>query len=112
MFDQKALSDFEKEPKSAYFWILASSYLYYYRPQLKPILSDTTFDLLCKKLLDVRDTVHHSKLGMLISKEDLKAGSLYSLHWRRYPIGLVRMAENLSENKYDSEVLGVDKDLG
>jgi hypothetical protein len=64
---------------------LIHSYLYYAMDS--PVISDVEFDALCKKLLD--SGVEHS----LISKEDLAAGTGYSI--QEYPGEIVAAAEHL-----------------
>lgn len=94
--DNKARGDFKEAPQSVVAWILMASWLYYHKPTLSPILSDSTFDSMCKWLYDNYDKVEH-RYKHLISKEDLKAGSLYSLGSYGFARPLNMIAEKLSE---------------
>lgn len=96
-YDQQARQDFKSNPKSIYYWILAASYLYYFKPDMTPLLSDETFDRMCKTLLDRYDSIPpHSMLAHLINKDQLQAGSFYDILDNQYPLWLTRMAEDMS----------------
>jgi hypothetical protein len=64
---------------------LIHCYLYYVLNS--PVVSDSEFDLLCKNLLE-EDSDHP-----LISKEDLRAGTGYSI--KEYPKEIIEQAEKL-----------------
>ena len=64
---------------------LIHSYLYYKLNE--PVISDTEYDMLCKELLN--SGVEHP----LISKEDLAAGTGYSI--AEYPSEIIKEAEKL-----------------
>lgn len=96
--DQQARIDFKASPKSVYFWLLASSAVYYLYPSKSSLLSDDVFDNMCKWLLDNYDTCpKHSKLAHLVTKENLIAGSFYNIRETEYPLWLVRMACYMSD---------------
>lgn len=96
-YDQQARDDFKESPKSIHFWLLAASYLYYFSPDRTPLLSDETFDRMCKVLLDRYDSIpQHSMLAYLVSKEQLQAGSFYDILDNQYPLWLTRMAVDMS----------------
>jgi len=63
-------------------WYLMASYLYY----LKDIslLQDHEYDLVCKEIFERWDKIDHQHKE-LISKEDLKAGTGFSLREEDYP---------------------------
>ena len=63
-------------------WYLMASYLYY----LKDIslLQDHEYDLVCKEILERWDNIDHSHKE-LISKDDLRAGTGFSLKEEDYP---------------------------
>lgn len=104
-YDQKAREDFKSSPKSIYYWLLSASYLYYFKPDTTPLLSDTTFDRMCQALLERYDSIPpHSKLAHLVSKEQLQAGSFYDILDNQYPLWLTRMAEDMSKQ--------LDKQIG
>lgn len=63
-------------------WVLILSYGYYIRHD--SIVSDTTFDLMMKTLLDNFDEVDHVHKH-LITKDDLSAGTMYTLRHDDYP---------------------------
>ena len=93
--DQKANEDFASHPSSVVSWLIMGSWLYYYRIGATPILSDTTFDSMCKWLYDNFDDVEH-KYKDLIKRDDLAVGSLYSLKQEDYPHSLQVIAESLA----------------
>jgi hypothetical protein len=64
---------------------LIHCYLYY--ALNSPVISDTEFDALCKKLLD--SGAEHE----LVSKSDLRAGTGYSI--KEYPAEIIEKAEAL-----------------
>lgn len=61
-------------------WYLMMSYLYYVRNV--QVIPDTTYDLLCKRLLDEFDSVEHQHKH-LADTESLYAGTAYSI--KEYP---------------------------
>lgn len=96
--DQEAREDFKASAKSVYFWLLASSAVYYLYPSKASLLSDHCFDKMCKWLLDNYDSCpKHSKLSHLVTKENLVAGSFYNIRDTEYPLWLVRMACDMSD---------------
>lgn len=97
-YDTQARENYKKSPKSVYFWLLASSYLYYHEPHRPSLLSDEVFDKMCKHLLENYDTIpKHSKLAHLITKDNLQCGSFYNILQHEYPVWLVRMAQEMSD---------------
>ena len=60
-------------------YYLMYSYLYYEKDS--PIVSDTEYDTICKRLYDEWDTIEHYHKH-IINKEDLTAGTGYTL---KYP---------------------------
>lgn len=63
-------------------WYLMSSYLYYLHEV--SLLHDHEYDLLCKELLSRWDKVEHPHKH-LVSKEDLMAGTGFTLREEDYP---------------------------
>lgn len=63
-------------------WVLILSYGYYIRHD--NLISDHTFDLMMKMLLKHFDEVEHVH-KYLITKDDLKAGTMYGLKNDDYP---------------------------
>jgi NAD-dependent DNA ligase len=61
---------------------LVHSYLYYIEET--PIITDTEYDRLCKKLLNSFDTLTH-RHKHLVSKEALQAGTGYHISEDDYP---------------------------
>lgn len=97
-YDQQAREDFKASAKSVYFWLLASSCVYYLFPSKTSLLSDECFDKICKWLLDNYESCpKHSKLAHLVTKENLIAGSFYNIRDTEYPLWLVRMSCDLSD---------------
>lgn len=78
-------------------WILMASYIYYRRPDLDPIISDTMYDAMCRILLDNWDDIEHMHKN-LITKEDLKSGTLYRLLDHDYPTICKQSAIILAED--------------
>lgn len=100
MYDELMREEFKKNKKSMIGWLLMASWLYYHKPNMEPILGDTTFDKAAKWLYEHFDEVDH-KYKSLITKDDLKAGSLYSIGSYDYPLPIIHIAELLSEGKAD-----------
>ena len=97
-YDTQAREDYKQSKKSIYFWLLASSAIYYLCPHKNPLLSDETFDKMCRHLLDNYDThPKHRMLHHLVTKDSLAAGSFYNLQEIDYPVWLVRMAQDMSD---------------
>jgi hypothetical protein len=80
-YDDQARRDFKENPKSAVFWYVVSSYAYYIRGC--SLLSDETFDKLCKVILERK--IQHSKLSHLYTDDDLRAGTGYAIPIKKYP---------------------------
>lgn len=80
--DQKARELIAEGPNLIVPWFLMASYLYYHKSE--SLFSDTYYDELAKDLLSNWDSIEHSH-KYLIPKEDLIAGSLYSLKANDYP---------------------------
>lgn len=80
--DDKARECFKGHKETIIPWILMSSYMYYCKHT--SILSDTTFDKMCKYLLDNWDDIDHPHKE-LIDKGSLRAGTLYTLKEEDYP---------------------------
>lgn len=70
---------------------LVHSYMYYILDD--PVISDIEYDLLCKELLEKFDEIDYHPHKHLVSKEDLRAGSGYSI--RKYPQIVVNLANAL-----------------
>ena len=95
-YDVKCLGEIEETPKAIVGWLLMASWIYYQKPNMAPLLSDHCYDKLCKDLLKTLEENTHKYVG-LISEEDLKAGSLYSLGSYDYPKYIIHFAEELSD---------------
>ena len=96
-YDLQLQRDYSTSPSSLYFWILASSYIYYC-DNATPLLSDGCFDWACKTLLERFDEIpEHSKLKGLITEDGLRAGSFYNILSNHYPLWMVRMAQEMSK---------------
>ncbi|AVI05122.1 hypothetical protein [Vibrio phage VP06] len=81
MWDWEDLKD---KPNKAVSALLTSSYLYYLRGDLRPIMKDEDFDKCCKLLRrKFREVTHHHKV--LIRMSDLRAGTLFRLRDHDYP---------------------------
>lgn len=85
--DDLAATDSKLHPNSVVGWILLASFAYYHRDE--NILSDSLFDYLCSTALIDWDKITH-RFKHLITKEDMKAGSCYSIKQEDYPYGIIR----------------------
>ena len=75
-------------------WYLILSYAYYIEDE--SLVSDSEYDALCVRLLDKFDEIeHHHK--HLISKDDLAAGTGYTLTKKDYPQIVIGAAKQLRE---------------
>lgn len=90
-YEQQARNDYKQSPKSAVYWVVIASYLYYCRDE--SILSDEVFDKIMKLILDKK--IKHSKLSHLVTDDDLRAGSLFRLKVKDYPDFIVDQAERM-----------------
>lgn len=97
---------FKKSPQSVVSFLIMGSWLYYFKPECWPILEDETFDRACRWLYDNFDSIEH-RYKHLIIKEDLAAGSLYSLKSYDYPTYLTWLSQHLSEAEEKPEWLGL-----
>ena len=96
-YDQQAREDYKASPSSIYYWLIASSSIYYISCDMTPLLSDECFDKMCKHLLNSYENIpKHSKLHHLVTKENLESGSFYNLISTDYPLWLARMAQDMS----------------
>lgn len=80
--DAKGKNLLEVNPNLIVPWFLMASYLYYHTNQ--SLLSDEYYDKLSKELLSRWDQVEH-RHKYLITKDDLIAGSLFTLKEENYP---------------------------
>lgn len=88
-----ARSDFKQNKASVFAWIVIASFLYYHR--YCSIFEDEDFDKMCSFALKNFDVMEH-RLKHLVSKDDLRAGSLFALSVDKYPHGVVALAEHYS----------------
>ena len=96
-YDQQAREDYKASPSSIYYWVLASSAIYYLNAEMTPLLSDECFDKMCLHLLNNYDSIpKHSMLHHLVTKDNLQSGSFYNLLDIHYPMWLVRIAQDMS----------------
>lgn len=72
MLDKQCLETVDKNINMSVPWYLMAAYAYY--EEDNPILSDSMFDRLAKKMLKNWDAIEHFHKHV-ISKDDLKAGS-------------------------------------
>lgn len=98
MYDKEMRRDFKINKGSVIGWLLMASWIYYNKPNSPPILSDSVFDNACKWLYDHFDEVNH-KYKDLVVRDDLKAGSLFSIPTYSYPQFIIHLAELLTEEK-------------
>ena len=71
-------------------WMVAS-YLYYIR--YESVMEDSAYDDICKRLLECYDDITHEH-KRFVSKEDLQAGTGFTLRQKDYPRIVVIVAED------------------
>ena len=79
-------------------WYLIHSYLYYKLDS--SLLEDTTFDYLCKRLLEEFDNIEHPHQNLLF-KSSLRAGTAFHIREDRYPNIVKGAAYDLLDGKMD-----------
>lgn len=84
-------------PNTLISWILICSYCYYQKDST--IVSDETFDKLCKECLDKYHDLRHAHKH-LVSKQDLQAGTLFTLKHNDYPLIVQCCAGQMLEQVY------------
>lgn len=84
---------------------LVHCYLYYIKNT--PIIEDTEFDLLCRKILDKWNNIWH-KYKNLLSIDDLKAGTGYSI--KKYPEDIINDAKKRLEKEKLNQVYEINND--
>lgn len=89
--DHIARKSYKESPASVIYFIVISSYLYYVRSE--SILSDETFDKMCKLAFDKQ--IKHKLLSHLINDDRMKAGSLFDIKPNQYPDFIINDAEKL-----------------
>ena len=75
-------------------WYLILSYAYYIEDE--SLVTDTEYDNICRRLLDKFDEMEH-RHKHLISKDDLAAGTGYTLTKKDYPQIVIGAAKQLRE---------------
>lgn len=91
-YDKAARETFKINPASAISWVLSASYAYYIRNV--SLLNDSTFDKMCRWLLDNLDKLEHVNHN-LVTKDSLRAGTFYHLKENDYPLRVRVSAEQL-----------------
>jgi hypothetical protein len=88
--DQECLDTIDANLQMMVPWYLMAAYAYY--EEDNPILSDSMFDKLAKKMLEHWDEITHQHKGC-ITKEDLTAGSFLGKYPSRVQGGLKSLRE-------------------
>jgi len=88
----------ELTPHQALQCFLQCSYQYYHR--FTSLIDDTEYDALAKFLLKTYDEWQDHQHSYLVSKDDLKAGTLYALNYYKYQTMVVQASEIWSREKY------------
>lgn len=78
------LADIEDNINRSVPAFLTSSYLYYHRPDLDPIMDDYDFDRLCSIMLKRYDEITH-RHKYLIREDTLSAGTGFDIPEHIYP---------------------------
>jgi hypothetical protein len=82
-------------------WFLMASYLYYIHDL--PLLSDDFYDRLAMALLHDYDDLEHAHAA-LISKEALRAGTMYHLRADQYPLSTRGAAAHIANLEWDLKI--------
>lgn len=96
MYDHIAREAYKQSPASVVYFIVVASYAYYMKNE--SLLSDETYDKMCRLVLDRGIT--HSKLSHLINDDRLRAGSLYDIKDFEYPVWIVRDVDDILRGKF------------
>ena len=95
-FDRDCLDLIDDNINMSVPWYIMASYAYYVLDD--PILTDSTFDRLCNKMLDKWDEiVHHHK--EYVTKENLYAGTYLG----KYPSRVHGATESLTGKRYGKQ---------
>ena len=81
-YDEAARKAFKGNPNTALSFFIVASYCYYV--VYESVLSDECYDKMSRYLLQNWDKVEHVNKN-LVTKDNLKAGSLYNLKESDYP---------------------------
>jgi len=92
LYDEKCL-DAIQNPNMMVPWYLMAAYAYYEEDD--PILCDSLFDAMAKRMLECWDTTKHWHKD-LITVEDLQAGTLLN---RNYPSRVINAVKSLRSGK-------------
>lgn len=92
-------TDLMKNPNSLVPAYLTASYLYYNYPEEDPIMSDELYDWVCKELMTNWDKTEH-RHKEIIDRDDLSAGTCYSLREHDYPIIVKSLAFSMSRGRF------------
>jgi DNA ligase-like, N-terminal NAD+-binding domain len=84
----------EKAPNAIIAWWLIASYLYYHHNV--SILSDELYDQMAKDMLEYWGDLEHQH-KFLITKDDLRAGTLYRLNADDYPTRVKAAASQVAK---------------
>lgn len=79
------------------------SYQYYHR--FTSLIEDAEYDYLAKYLLEHFDKWQDHQHNYLITKDDLKAGTMYALKRGDYPEMIIQASEMWSREKIYEEVV-------
>lgn len=88
------------EPRKALQMFLMCSFAYYHLG--RSLIPDEKFDKICVFLLKNWDNFEHQH-KYLISKEDLEAGTAFTLKWNDYPM-VVKQATMMRINEIENDV--------
>ncbi len=78
---------------------LTSCYIYYLKPNKRAICSDDVFDKITRELLKRYDEIDVND-RRLISKEDLRAGTGFSIKEENFPSPVKAIALTMSNKEY------------
>ena len=81
---------------------LMCSYQYYHR--YNSLISDTEYDMLAKSLLKNYDEWQDHIHSYLVTKDDLKAGTLFAIRRENYPQMVIQASEMWAREDFYKEV--------
>lgn len=93
LLDKEFMDITDKNSNMLVPWFLMAAYAYYVQDD--PILSDSTFDRMCRKMLDEWDTIEHMHKDM-ITKSELESGTFLG----EYPSRVEGAIKQLKEAVY------------
>lgn len=100
-YDSQAREGFRGNPNTCISWYLLGSYAYYCA--YESLLEDTTYDKMCKYILENYDKLEHQHKH-LVDVEALRAGTGYQI--KEYPLVVQVTAEGMIRDMLSKRSMG------